>query len=311
MNKKSIAVIAVSIFVLSCKEKMRDEEIYSIGQINCKKSAPFISKIGFKPNASAFSTTEKRMKGLVLIEFPANKSDTLGYRIYQDSSWKKFGFLGSISIDEFGNMYTSPIPTVNTLDIPIDSMNRLYKVDANSGKMDILLRLPQASISATSVPFGILGNYYDCHAKKLYISSVSGSTMDKEAGVIYVIDLITNTIIDEFKGIDAMGLFVGGSTGKKMLYIGKARTSEIVSLELDKEGKFTSNKLQTVFSLDGLGPRGNDRAKKIRSDKFGNLIVNGLDFAFNLAAQSEIPETVYKLVYDDVEGKWKFHSILH
>jgi hypothetical protein len=310
MNKKYIAVV-VSILALSCKEKMTDEEIYSIGQINCKKSAPFIGKLGFKPNASAFSTTEKRMKGLVLIEFPANKTDTLGYKMYQDSSWKKFGFLGSISIDEFGNMYTSPIPMVNTLDIPIDSMNRLYKVDANTGKMDILLRLPKANITASSVPFGILGNYYDCHAKKLYISSVSGSTMDNEAGTIYVIDLITNTIIDEYKGIDAMGLFVGGNTGKKMLYIGKARTSEIATLELDKEGKFTSNKLESVFSLDGLGPRGNDRAKKIRSDKLGNLIVNGLDFAFNLAAQSETPETIYKLVYDDVEEKWKFHSILH
>ena len=311
MNKKNIALLAVSILVLSCKEKMTEEEIYSIGQINCKTSAPFISKLGFKPNSSAFSTTEKRIKGLALIEFPTKKTETLGYRIHQDSSWKKFGFLGSISIDEFGNMYTSPIPMVNTLDIPIDSMNRLYKVDANTGKMDILLRLPKANISATSVPFGILGNYYDCHAKKLYISSVSGSTMDNEAGTIYVIDLITNTIIDEYKGIDAMGLFVGGNTGKKMLYIGKARTSEIVTLELDKEGKFTSNKLQPVFSLDGLGPRGNDRAKKIRSDKFGNLIVNGLDFAFNLAAQSETPETLYKLVYDDVERKWKYHSILH
>lgn len=295
------------ITMASCKDEMSEDEIYAIGQTACKKTAPFISSLGFNPNTSAFSTTEKRVKGLVLLQFEAGNTN---YKIYQDSSWKKFGYLGSIATDDLGNVYTSPIPVVNTLDVPIDSMNKIYKVDASTGKMEMFLNLPKPILASNSVPFGVLGNFFDCHAKKLYVASVAGSTSDNEAGVIYVIDLASKIIIDSLKGIDAMGLFVGGNTGKKLLYIGKARTSEIVTIELDKEGKFKGKNVQTIFSLDGLGPRGNDRARKIRYDKYGNLIVNGLDFAFNLAAQSETPETVYKFSFDDIEKKWVFNKVM-
>jgi hypothetical protein len=306
MDKKYYLLIVI-FFAWACKEKMTEEEIYSIGQIACKKSAPFINQLGLNPNTSAFSTTEKRVKGLVLLQFDGEDNH---YKIYQDSSWKKFGYLGSIATDNLGNIYTSPIPVVNTLDVPIDSMNKIYKVDASTGKMNVFLHLPKPILTSNSVPFGVLGNYFDCHAKKLYVASVAGSTNNNEAGVIYVIDVASKLIIDSLKGIDAMGLFVGGNTGKKLIYIGKARTSEIVTIELDKEGKFKGKNAQAIFSLDGLGPRGNDRARKIRYDKYGNLIVNGLDFAFNLAAQSETPETVYKFSYDDIEKKWMFNKVV-
>lgn len=309
--KKIFICICSVIVVVSCKEKMSEQEIYSIGKTPCRKPAAFIKQIGFDPNTSAFSTTEKRVKGLVLVQFPKTVADSNSYKIYQDSSWKQFGFMGSITTDDKGNVYTAPIPMVNTLETPIAEMNKVYKVDANTGKMQLFYELPKPIVTAGTVPFAVMGNFFDCHSKKLYVSSVAGSTREKESGSIYVIDLTTNKVIDELKNIDAMGLFVGGTTGKKLLYFGNARASTIQCVELDKEGKFETKKPETILSLDGLGPRGNDRARKIRCDKYGNLIVHGLDFAFNLAAQSDRPETVYQFNYSDDEKKWTFYSILH
>ncbi len=290
---------------------MSEEEIFNIGKTPCKKLAPFVQQLGFDGARSAFSTTEKRMKGIVLIQFPKSKADSSSYKIHQDSTWKQFGFFGVITTDNNGNVYTSPIPMVNTLDVPISEMNKVYKVDALTGKMSLFIDLPKATFTNDAVPYGVLGNYFDCHGNKLYISSVAGSSRDNEVGHIYVIDVISGKIIDEINNVDAMGLFVAGVTGKKMLYFGNARNSNVQCVELKKDGSFANKKITTAFSLDALGPRGNDRAKKIRFDKYGNLYVHGLDFAFNLAAQTEKPETIYQFSYDDIEEKWAFVKIIH
>jgi hypothetical protein len=307
---RKIVFLLLIISATSCNN-MTDEEIGQIGILPCKKPAPFIKKLGFDPSFSAFSTTEHTQKGLVLIQFPKNAADTFGKKMYQDSTWKQFGYMGSITTDNDGNTYTAPIPMVNNLEVPITEMNKIYKVNSVTGKMELFCNLPKPINGADIVPFGILGVYYDCHGKKLYAASVSGSTRDEEKGVIYVIDIATTKVVDELKGYDAAGIFVGGTTGEKRLYFGSTRKPNIYSVALNKDGLFKNTTINTELTLDNLGPRGNDKARRIRYDKLGNLIIYGVEFNYSLAAQSNKPETGYQFNYNEAEKKWEFAKILN
>ena len=308
--KNIITIISIILVSISCKEKMSEEEIGQIGITSCRKPAPFIKQLNFNPARSAFSTTENKIKGIVLIQFPENSNDTIR-KIYQDSTWKQFGYMGSITTDDNGNVYTAGIPMVNTLDLPFKEMNKVYKIDAITGKMSLFSTLPKPDSTEGIVPYGILGVYFDCHAKVLYVSSVAGSTRDVENGVIFAIDISTAKVIDELKGYDAMGLFIGGINDEKRLFFGSARKPYINSIELNKKGLFKNKDIKQELSLDNLGPRGNDKPRRIRYDKAGNLIIYGIEFNYSLAAQTNKPETGYQFNYNEAEKKWEFFKILN
>ncbi len=288
----------------ACEQPLSEEEVKTIGLKGCKTAAPFISKYGFKPSRTAFSTTEKRMKGLVLIELPSNTADT-SRRVWQHESWNQYGYFGAIANDDLGNIYVAPIPFVNTLDHSLATIHTIYKVDAHSAEMTPYFVLPTIDSVAGVVPFAVMGLFFDCQARVLYVSSVAGSTSDYENGCIYALDLQQKKIIDTYKGFDPFGVFVGGASGQKKLYVGHARTSSVYSIPLTSSGKF-SGKKKMEFSLDGYGPRGMDKARKIRYNASGDLIVYGLDFSFNLAAQSDIPETIYQWTFDSQVNKWVY-----
>jgi hypothetical protein len=301
LRKYAIAM-CLGAFLFSCQEKMTEDEIARIGIESCRKPAAFISKIGFDPLKSAYSSSDKRLSGIVLIEATKGGNDS-SMRKWQDSSWVRYGHMGSITTDENGNAYTAPIPFVNNLENTLKTIHRIYKINSETGHMSSFIDLPAIDSVAGVCAFGVLGLYYDCHGKKLYAASVGGSTQDEEKGKIYVIDPLNGKVVDEMGGYDALGLFVGGMTGEKKLFFGHARSSEVYGVVLDKEGKLVG-KPKVELSLDGLGPRGLDKARRIRADKYGNLIIYGIDFSYNLAAQTERPESLYQFGYDKAGKKW-------
>lgn len=280
---------------------MTEDEVAGIGILPCRKAAEFISTVGFDPRRAAFSTETDHYVGIILLEAPQSANDTI--RKYQHPSWASYGYMASITTDDLGNAYTICIPFINTLKQSIRSLNTVYKIDHQSGLMSPMITMPKADSIANMVAYGLLGVFYDCHGKKLYASSANGSTRDKEDGVVYMIDPVENKVLDELEGFDIMGLCVGGMTGEKRLYMAKARTPDIYSIELDKEGYFVG-KPQFELTLDQLGPRGDDRGRKIRFNAKKQMEVYGIEFNFNLAGQSNKPETKYTFGYNFDEKKW-------
>ncbi len=284
------------VYFLSCKNEVVDYQTN-----DCKAQPLFIKKIGLNSTNVAFSTSEKRTMGLCAVEIVGNQR-----KVYQDSSWKKAGWLGPILLDPAGNCFVAPIPVINLLDNPPEKQNIIYKVDAATGKMNSFLALPIVEKKSETNPYGILGFTYLCEANTLYASTVYGSTLQNEKGVLYALDAVNATIIDKLDNVDAMGMGISYFTGKRKLYFGSARNSNVYSIVINDKGNFIGKPI-LEFSIDGLGPRGDDKAKKIKFNKAtGFMQVYGYEFNYNLTAPTEKQENIYDFFWDAEAQKWEF-----
>ncbi|MFT3846738.1 MAG: hypothetical protein QM725_16885 [Lacibacter sp.] len=279
----------------SCKEQVEFQSN------ECKKQPSFVRSIGFNPGRSAFSTSEKKTMGLVLVELQ-NQGEP---RRYQHPSWRMGGWMGPIQLDQFGNCFVGPVPVVNVYNNPTAKQNTLYKVDALSGIMNVFVELPVTDSVHAVNPYGILGLAYLCETNTLYVSSVMSSDRTREKGVVYALDASTGEILDKIPGIDILGMGISYAPGTRTLYMGSARTSNIYAVTLTDKGKFSS-KPQVVLSLANLGPRGDDKVRRMRYNQYGAMLIYGVEFNFNLTAPTEKQETVYEFSWDDTEGKWVF-----
>ncbi len=281
----------------------------------CQKEPIFIKNLGYDPEWTAFSSSEKQMMGLVLIELVKSGKEktpsleSLRGKIYQDSSWKKAGYLAGIVRDADGNIYSIPAPHVSVLNNNPAKQNTIYRVDAQTGKMNPWLSLPNHLSKQNTNPYGLIGIGYDCTSGILFVSTIAGSTRFEEKGIIYSIQTKSKKIIDSIKGIDAMGITVFfDASGTKRLYIGKTRVGEIWSVPINESGKFIPSKLLQECSIEGLGPRADDKARKIRYTA-GALIITGVAFNYNLQASSEKPETSYIFSWNKDLKKWEFRNL--
>ena len=245
--------------------------------------------------------------GLVLVEKTGSLNQPQ-FRYYQHPSWKKGGWLAPIVLDETGALFTAPAPFINMLDNPLSGQNTIYRVDAQSGIMDEFLRLPVPdSLTATNA-YGIIGMVYLCEAGILYVSTVLGSDRQTERGALYAIDVKAKKIVDKISSVDVMGMGITYITGKRQLFVGSGRSSSVFAIRLTKEGRF-SGELAEAFSLAGLGSRGDDKVRRIRTNEDGNLLVYGVDFNYNLIAPTEKQETTYSFNYDPAQDKWQYIPI--
>jgi hypothetical protein len=291
----------VSTALYSCKEETVEFE-----SNDCKSQPAFIKSISFDPARSAFSTSENKIKGLCLIQFNT-KGDTSngGKKVYQHPSWKSAGALGPIQLDPQGNCFVGPIPLINLIDNPIAKQNTVYKVDAQTGEMKVFAELPIVDSISPTNPHGILGFAYLCESNILYVSTVQGSTRQKQNGFIYALDANTGNIIDKIAGIDALGIGISYIEGRIKLYLGSARTPDIFSVNLTKDGKFKGDPSLEI-SMSDIGPRGDDKARKIRFDKNGNMQVYAIEFNYNLTAPTEKQESRFNFTWNEEEKKWVF-----
>lgn len=269
---------------------------------DCRIQPPFTQKLGFG-RTTLLSTAERTVKGLILIEPAPNGGQP---RTYQDPSWTMGGYLGANAFDQNGNLYVAPSPRVNLIDNPPEKQNMIYKVDGETGKMTTFITLPAALPITLRNPYGVMGLTYDCETGSLYASSVAGSTRNDMVGRVYKIDVNTGRVTSQLDNFDGIGVGVFNTAQGKRLYIGSARTQDVLSVALTPQGDIAGMP-RIEFSLANLGPDGNDKARKISFDKANNMLVNGTKFNYNLAppAAQQRPMT-YRYVYDAATQGWTY-----
>ncbi len=276
----------------------------------CQQEPSFIRTLGFDPLWTALSTSEKMYIGISLVAFEkkagqsAPTPQTPKMEIYQHPSWKKAGYLSTISFDRLGNAYTVPAPLISMLYNETEKLNTIYKIEASNGEMTEWIKLPFAAKPSPQNPYGLLGINYDCQDHFLVASTVAGSNRYNEQGVIYLIDPQNKKPTDSITRFDAMGLGFGlDELSKKRLYYGSTRNGNIYSIVVSAKGKMDKKTIRKELSLEGYGPRGDDKARKIKFN--GNqLLVSGTAFNYNLQAASEKPETLYTFIWLAKEKKW-------
>jgi hypothetical protein len=297
--KFKITLCLLLLALNSCKEEVVDYQ-----SNNCKRNPSFMQSFGYNPSFSYLTTSDEKIMGLVIKESSqAGNPNAPVTKQMQHPSWLKGGWLAPILIANNGDIFTSPAPFINILNNPISNNNTIYKVDGKTGIMDEYLRLPSADSINIENPFGIIGMALLCETNTLYVSTLAGSKRHSENGHIYAIDIANRKIIDQVNNTDAMGMGISYVTGKRKLYFGTGRSSDVLDITLDKKGKF-SGKPTLAFTLQDLGIRGDDKVRKIRPDNKDNLVINAMEFNYNLIAPREKQEATYTFYYDEEIKKW-------
>lgn len=270
--------------------------------IGCRANPRFLKDFRDFGAQSFFSTSERFRKGLVLLDGPQKK------RGWQHPSWDDFGWLAAIHYDERGNIYTVPAPRINVLDNRPHQQNRVLRVDSGTGNLRLLAELPTPEGGdVTQNPYGALGLAFDCDTRLLYVTSIAGSTRTAERGRIYALDRETGHIKFQLNGVDAMGLHLarigGDSPRDKRLYFGRIRAPEIWSVAVGANGAMLGEPRFEV-SLEGLGPRGDDKARRISFTPDGQMLIWGIEFNVNLVAPTEKQQTYYRFRFNPKTRGW-------
>ena len=295
-----VLIIIGGVFLFSCRQP--EKAAYSDN--NCKLIPPFVGRLGFNTKKSYFSTSEKKTMGLVLLEAVDPQNLQAGaVKKYQDSSWKKAGWLAPIQLDDRGNIFTAPAPFINVLNNPAADQNTIYRISGGTGEMEAFAKLRLPDSLTDQNPYGIIGMVYLCESGSLYVSTIAGSNRNYEKGAIYQVNAATGKTEDQLTGMDVLGMGIAYTSGERRLFFGKARTPDVYSVALDKKGSF-AGKPQFEFSLSGMGPRGDDKVRRIKTGKDGSLEVYGMEFNFNLIAPTEKQEAVYQFAYNEAGKKW-------
>jgi hypothetical protein len=263
--------------------------------IYCLTNPRFVTQLKGFSSKAVFSTSNRFQRGLTF-------EDQVGERpvVFQHPSWAKFGWLAVFSI---------PAPKINVLENVPAEQNRVYKVDANTGEMKLFAELPPAPIKNLKEtyeqnPYGTIGIAYDCDTRLLYVTSIAGSTRTQEVGRIFAIDAQTAQIKHTLDKTDAMGVHLHKRDGEKRLYYGLLREPEVWSIAVDAQGKPTGTP-RFELSIEGMGPRGDDRVRKIGFTPQNEMILSAIEFSVNLVAPTEKQQSIYRFVFDAKTKKWE------
>lgn len=257
---------------------------------NCVTVPKFLGKLGLGSNASFDISDTHRLVLLV----PVPNSDAVSK--YQNQSWSSAGLVGAFALDRNGNLYVAPSPRLGPGVKAAKPQNVIYKVDTNTGNLAPYVPLPDPDAPSPDNPFGIMGLAYDCDTNSLFVSTLAGSTAEKEAGHIYRVDLNLGAVAGRLDNVDALGLAVGSGASGKVLYFGSARAPQLRAVNLEASGDFQGSP-RDVGALTG-----SQRALRLTLSSPADMMVQAVEF--NLANADTPQGSEIRFRYETSSDQW-------
>ncbi len=284
-------------------------QINSLLSQSCKGIPKFLVTMGFDMSRSGFSSQEKKQIGVVAIEYrnPQN-ANSERTKSYQDPSWKVCGYAGTITTAKNGNTYVLPKANVNMLYNHPKDQNTIYVIDSYTGKMTSWYSIPMPKIPFEKNANGLMSSFYDCEMDELIVSTIAGSDYQNEIGKLYSININTKELQTLIENQDIMGVLSLRKESQKIILYGLCRKSEIWSVQVNNKN-IPISKPKLEIDLSGLGPRGDDKARKMKQNPDGSIAIFGVPFYYNLTAPVQRQESIYIYQYNMIESKWKLKSI--
>jgi hypothetical protein len=294
------AVVAIMVWVFYPSSKSPEPLVagqFPMGLTDqCRKLPAFIQQTGLGSQV-AIDSRQEGFTGLRLINAQG--------KTWQHPSWDDAGHVGAFERDQNGHIYIAPAPDVSLEDNPPELQNRLYRVDAQTGEMQLFMELPAEQLPSVSNPFGVMGMAFDCQTESLYVSSVAGSSPTTIRGQILQINVADKTIRSTLKAVDAIGVGIFNDREQKRLYYGEARSSNIYSLPLTAQGELIPP-ARYELSLATLKGGNTTSARKIRFQQKSRdpnhplywMIIKEMEFGFRLPSENNPFKNSYIFAYE-------------
>ena len=290
-----VIIAGVGIFV-SQRGNRSNTNPDAIGGITCRGLPAFAQRLGFGQQTQ-IDTSDTREPGVRLIE--AGQGEP---HVYRHPSWNQAGYLGAYAVDRDGTIYIAAAPQTSLFLNPPEQQNRVYRIDPQTGEMNLYIDLPAAQSPDGSNPYGVLGMALDCDTRSLYVTSVAGSTRNEEAGRVFRVDLQSAKVTATIEGIDAFGAGIFSGPDGRRLYLGYARQPDVAVVSLDDRGNFTGS-LRRAFSVAEKLTDGDGRVRRITWSSEG-MVLTITPFTYTLVPASTSQRLIYS--YSTPADVWSF-----
>jgi hypothetical protein len=269
----------------------------------CLGDPKFVARLGLSKRAMV-DTTQTQPAGLTVVDIDAQGN--LGRRV-QHESWGKAGYLGAAQRDTEGNVFVYPAPSFTLEKNPVEKSNVLYKVDGFSGEMAPYVEIEKGAASNSQNPYGIVSTAFDCVTKSLFVASVFGSTPGSVNGTISIVDTASPKARTLLTSFDAFALVVAQFPSGRRLIYASAREPIVLSRSIKADGLLADDERVEV-QLDDWPQLGDRRARRLRIDPQGRLLVRVQPFDFALAASSVIARAEMVYEYDAKTSRFKMKT---
>jgi len=280
---------------------------------SCSGLPKFVSNIGLQ-QPIVIDTKISTLPGVVIRELQGKR------RVYQQKGWSQTGHVGPTVRDRDGSIYVISVPSIGLDTNPLERRNHVYKIDSVTGEISVFAKLPMPKQLSQRNPFGTLGLALDCASNTLFVSSVAGSTPTNLHGVIYQLSIKTGEILDQYEGIDALGLELRSTATDKFLYFGNARSSNLQALKLKPDGNFYKGQAPVkVLSLLEQKNGDSTQIRKIRfmrlPDGSDSMVLTETEFAYRMATGTSRAYRTYHFTsaHDDPQTEleeWRLTRII-
>jgi len=293
-----IIVVGTFFYVKSLKENVEVQQKPNIGsftpQRSCARQPNFLKKLHINTPV-AIDLSQQKYKGLAFL-YGERMSKAVHLK-----TWEQFDHFSTYALDPQGNMYLTPMPYISIKERTFEFQKNIYRLDSNSGKLEVWMRLEDVHAGANN-PYGVIALTYDCEDNSLWVSAIDETDYEHSRGVIYHIDIASKKILQKVEGVDALSLNILRSDEGKFLLAGMAKEGRLYAYRLVNQ-KMIDKPLKLVELTEV-----NERIRKITLYSKNSLKLQTIPFSYSLVAltQEGSMRKNHILVWDEVLKKFIF-----